>query len=109
MHECEICVSYKQDFEVQSFSCTATAGSFSVQFRGFTTVPIVYSETLSTFATVLESLDSYVGCRIIRVAMCSMQWLCQDCLRHGYERWIYSLLRFCCVYVGFVDCCVPES
>lgn len=44
--------------EQQSVTCTATGGTFTLSFRGATTVPIDYNEDASTFATKLTNLET---------------------------------------------------
>jgi hypothetical protein len=46
--------------EVQLIQCLATSGSFSITFRGHTTVPIPYNANIATVDAAIEALETVV-------------------------------------------------
>lgn len=47
--------------EQQTITCTATAGSFTLTFRGFTTTAIAFSASAEDIVLALQALPSLYG------------------------------------------------
>lgn len=50
-----------QHYEVQHVRCKASSGTFTLTYRGKTTVPISYSSSLGTFQAAIDALTTISG------------------------------------------------